>query len=122
LFSGFVILGDSAYPNNDVMVSIYKGRHLPEHAEAFNSIMCPIRACVEWGYDKIVRYWAFVVFKKQMKIQWVPVEAMWHIAVFLTNALVQKEVIISKYFNSPPPSMEHFLDNSMAAHYNYINN
>ena len=87
LFIGFVILGDSAYPNNDVMVSVFKGRQLPAAAERFNSVMCPIRTCVEWGYGKIVQYWAFVDFKKQMKIQRVRVEAMWHVAVFLTNAL-----------------------------------
>ena len=87
LFIGYVILGDSAYPNNDVMVSVFKGRQLPAAAERFNSVMCPIRTCVEWGYGKIVQYWAFVDFKKQMKIQRVRVEAMWHVAVFLTNAL-----------------------------------
>ncbi len=87
LFFGFIILGDSAYPNNDIMVGIYKGCQLPAAAERFNSIMCPIRTCMEWGYGKIVQQWAFVDFKKQMKIQRVRVEAMWCIAVFLTNAL-----------------------------------
>ncbi len=85
LFVGFIILG--AYPNNDVMVSIYKGRWLPADAEVFNRVMCPIRTCVEWRCEKIVRYWAFVDFKKQIKIQRARVEAMGRIAVFLTNAL-----------------------------------
>ncbi len=39
LFFGFIILGDSAYFNNDVMVSIYKGHRLPAAAEAFNRVM-----------------------------------------------------------------------------------
>jgi hypothetical protein len=65
----FQVLGDSAYPNNDVMISIYKGQRLPPAAVAFNSVMCPIRTSVEWGYEKVVRYWAFLDFKKQMKIQ-----------------------------------------------------
>jgi hypothetical protein len=67
LYIGFVILGDSAYPNNDVLLSIYKGHHLPGAAEGFNRVMCPIRTCIEWGYDKIVHYWAFADFKNQMK-------------------------------------------------------
>jgi hypothetical protein len=29
IFLGFKVLGDSAYPNNDVIVSVYKGHHLP---------------------------------------------------------------------------------------------
>jgi hypothetical protein len=28
-FNGFFVLGNSAYPNNDVMVSVYRGRNLP---------------------------------------------------------------------------------------------
>jgi hypothetical protein len=35
--------------------------------DRFNSIMSPIQTCMEWGYGKIVQYWAFVDFKKQMK-------------------------------------------------------
>ena len=124
LFIGYVILGDSAYPNNDVMVSVFKGRQLPAAAERFNSVMCPIRTCVEWGYGKIVQYWAFVDFKKQMKIQRVRVEAMWHVAVFLTNALTcaRGGNQISSYFDLSPPSIVEFLDNTMAAYYDYINN
>jgi hypothetical protein len=64
LFVDFVILGVSAYPNNDVTVSIFKGQNLPAAAEAFNRVMCPLRTCVEWGYSKIVLYWAFVDFHK----------------------------------------------------------
>ncbi len=63
------MLGDSAYPIIDVMISIYKGQCLPPAAVAFNTVMCPIRTSVEWGYEKVVRYWAFLDFKKQMKIQ-----------------------------------------------------
>jgi hypothetical protein len=76
LFISFVILGDSTYPNNDVMVSIFKGGNLSTASEAFNRVMCPLRTCVEWGYSNIVRYWAFFDFHKQMKIQLVRVEAM----------------------------------------------
>jgi hypothetical protein len=46
LYLGFIILGDSAFANNDVMVSIYKRRHLPEAAERFNGVMCSIRTCM----------------------------------------------------------------------------
>jgi hypothetical protein len=64
LFNGYSVLGDSPYPNNNVMVSIFRGNNLPAAAEAFNRVMCPIRTCVEWGYAKIMQYWAFVDFKK----------------------------------------------------------
>ena len=72
VFAGFIALGDSAYPNNDVMVSIFKGRHvngqiiLPLPAQLFNAAMLPLRTSVKWGYKKIIKYWAFIDFKKQI--------------------------------------------------------
>jgi hypothetical protein len=109
----FQVLGDSAYPNCDVMVSIYKGRHLPPASAAFNSIMIPIRTSVEWGYEKIVRYWAFLDYKKAMKIQLSAILPMWHLAIFLTNCLTCAKGgnQISKFFNIEPPSLEEYLLN-----------
>ena len=52
--NGFMILGDSAYPNNDVIVSLYKGSNLPAQAKAFNKMFVPLCTCVEWGYAKVV--------------------------------------------------------------------
>ncbi len=84
VFGLYRILGDSAYPNNDVMLSVFKGHpdRLPPHAAAFNKIVWPLRTSVEWGYEKIVKYWAFLDFKKQMKIEKSGIISMWHTAVF----------------------------------------
>ena len=115
IFHGFKVLGDSAYPNTDVMVSIYKGQNLPPASVAFNSVMCPIRTCVEWGYEKIVRFWAFLDFKKQMKIQKSAIVPMWHLAIFLTNCLTCANGgnQISKYFGLAPPSLEEYIHNAV---------
>jgi hypothetical protein len=106
------------------MVSIFKGQNLPAASEAFNRVMCPLRTCVEWGYSKIVRYWAFVDYHKQMKIQLVRVEVVWHTAVFLTNSLLCARGYnkICIYFDLPPPKLEEFLDTTMNAYYNKVNN
>jgi hypothetical protein len=50
IFHGFVVLGDSVYPTNDVMISIFKGLHLPLASIAFNVVMCPMQTSVGWGY------------------------------------------------------------------------
>ena len=115
IFNGFVVLGDSAYPTNDVMISIYKGRQLPPASVAFNAVMCPIRTSVEWGYEKIVRYWAFLDFKKQMKIQRCALVPMWRLGVFLTNCLTCAKGgnQISKYFGVAPPSLEEYILKSL---------
>ena len=107
------MLGNSAYPNTDVMVSIYKGQNLPPASVAFNSVMCPIRTCVEWGYEKIVRFWAFLGLKKQMKIQKSAIVPMWHLAIFLTNCLTCAKGgnQISKYFEVTPPSLDEYINN-----------
>ena len=113
LLSLFQVLGDSAYPNIDVMISIYRGRQLPPASVAFNSVMCPIRTSVEWGYEKVVRYWAFLDFKKQMKIQQSAIIPMWHLAIFLTNCLTCAKGgnQISKYFEVTPPSLDEYINN-----------
>jgi hypothetical protein len=48
-FNGFVVLGDSAYPTNDVMISILRGWHFPPALVTFNAVMCPIHTSIEWG-------------------------------------------------------------------------
>jgi len=109
------VLGDSAYPTNDVMISIYKGRQLPPASVAFNAVMCPICTSVEWGYEKVVWYWAFLDFKKQMKIQRSALVPMWRLGVFLTNCLICAKggIQISKYFDVAPPSLKEYILKSL---------
>jgi hypothetical protein len=87
IFLSFIVLGDSAYLNNDVIVSVYKGHPLPQASAAFNGVMCLIQTCVDWGCKKIVQYWAFLDFTKQMKIQQSAIISMYHLAVFFMNCL-----------------------------------
>jgi hypothetical protein len=52
VFGIYHIIADLVYPNNDVMLSVFKGNpaRLPPHALAFNNVVCPLRTSVEWGY------------------------------------------------------------------------
>jgi hypothetical protein len=114
VFGEYRIIEDSAYPNNDVVLSVFKGNpaRLPPHAVAFNNIVCPLRTSVEWGYEKIIyKYWAFLDFKKQTKFGKSGIIAMWHIAVFLTNVVTCANGgnQISTYFNLAPPSLEDYI-------------
>jgi hypothetical protein len=89
------------------MRSVFKGNpaRLPPHAVAFNNIVYPLHTSVEWGYEKIMKYWAFLDLKKQMKIGKSGIIAMSHMAVFLTNAVTCANGgnQISTYFNLAPP-------------------
>jgi hypothetical protein len=55
-----------------------------------------------------------------MKVQAVWIEAMWHIAAFLTSAILCAKGYnqISNFFDLPPPTLEQFLDNTMNAYIN----
>ncbi|KAI2494543.1 DDE superfamily endonuclease [Fragilaria crotonensis] len=59
-------LADSAYPTTNWTLSMFKklpGRELTRDRQAFNATYSPMRTCVEWGYEKVVRHWAYVDFK-----------------------------------------------------------
>ena len=46
ILAGYYIFGDSAFLNNDVMLSMFRGRNLPAAALAFNKVMARIRTGV----------------------------------------------------------------------------
>ncbi len=86
---------------------------MPPASVAFNAVMCPLRVSVEWGYEKIVRYWAFFDLKKQMKIHGSAIDPMWRLAIFFTNCLTWAKGgnRISKYFDIQPLSLEEYISN-----------
>ena len=88
-------------------------RHQRSMYSGHKRVHCVKFQTVEWGYDKIVRYWAFLDYKKAMKIQQCAILLMWHLAIFLTNCLTCAKGgnQISKFFNIEPPSLEEYLLN-----------
>jgi nuclease HARBI1 len=112
-------LADSAYPTTDWTLSLFKrlpGRELPPDRQAFNATYSRMRTCGEWGYEKVVRQWAFIDFKKQMKLELVCMEAMWHAAFWLTNVVtcLRGGNQISEYFQLSPPTLEEYLAKTLA--------
>ena len=109
--SGFYVFGDSAYPTNDVMISMYRGRNLPDWAASFNKLMAMVRVSVEWGYNQVRSNFSYVDWRKQLKIELMSVEAIWHLGVFLTNCLTCHNGgnQISDFFHRKPPTLEEYL-------------
>ena len=117
--SNYRKLADSAYPTINWTLSLFKrlpGQELAPDRHAFNTTYSPMRTCVEWGYEKVVRHWAFIDFRKQMKIELVRVEAMWHAAFWLTNVVtcIRGGNQISEYFDLSPPTAEEYLTKTLA--------
>lgn len=50
-----------------------------------NRIMSLSRITVEWAFGKIIRYFAFLDVKKNLKLQLQPVGKMYVVAAILTN-------------------------------------
>ena len=62
------VYGDSAYPITPHTLGPHKGAVLAEEQEAFNSQMSGLRVVVEWAFGDIVSYFAFLNYKKNLKV------------------------------------------------------
>ena len=113
--SNYRKFADSAYPTTNWTFSMFKklpGQELPPDRQDFNATYSPMQICVEWGYEKVlVRHWAYIDFKKQIKMEMVQMEVMWHGAFWLTNVVtcIRGGNQISEYFELSPPTLEAYL-------------
>ena len=64
----YVIYGDPAYGLDLNMLSRFKGANLTAEQQELNRCMRKVRVSVEWGFGKITQNFAFLGFKKNLKI------------------------------------------------------
>lgn len=105
------LYGDSAYPQAAHIMRPYLGNLTPQQ-EQFNTAMARVRQAVEWGFGDIVRYWAFLDFKKNLRIFQAPVAKLYTVGALLTNCLACKYPWAGGrvgYFNLDPPSLQEYL-------------
>ncbi len=108
----FYVYGDPAYPLRPQLISPFRGANLTDQEAEFNQNMSKVRQCVEWGFGDIIRQFAFLDFKKNLKLFLQPVGKYYLIATILTNCracLYGNEV--SQYFGIAPPVLEEYLNN-----------
>ncbi|KAH9063076.1 hypothetical protein Ae201684P_009341 [Aphanomyces euteiches] len=105
------IYGDPAYPLRKWLLSPYKGSRLSPAQVKFNSKMSSVRVSVEWCFGDILRYWAFLDFKKNLKVFLSPVAKMYLMGVLFTNCLscVRCGNQASRFFELDPPCLEDYL-------------
>jgi hypothetical protein len=104
--------GDPAYPLRAWLLSPYKGTNLTPKQTAFNTAMSSVRVTVEWSFGDIIRYWAFLDFKKNLKVLLSPVAKMYLLGVLFTNCLSCERGTneTSTFFGLRPPSLERYLN------------
>ncbi|KAH9110594.1 hypothetical protein AeMF1_014649 [Aphanomyces euteiches] len=112
---GTYVYGDPAYPLRPLLISPYKGARLTSAQASFNKKMSSVRVSVEWCFAGILRDWAFLNYKKNLKVFLSPVAKMYLIGVLLSNCITctSRDTIVgnqtSQFFNLAPPSLENYL-------------
>ena len=105
------LYGDSGYPRKPYLLRPYGGARLTPEQLASNAAMSTVRTCVEWSFGKITTLFAFIDFKKNLKLQLQPVDKYYLVATVLTNChtcLYGSQV--NDFFRSQPPSIEDYLN------------
>lgn len=106
----YCVFADQAYPLRPQIMVPFRGNDLTVEQAAFNRQMSAVRISVEWGFQKILQYFPFVDFKKNMKLLLQPIGAYYICATILTNChtcLNRSET--SYLFDVAPPSLAEYL-------------
>lgn len=108
----YVLYGDPAYGLLRNIISPFRGAQLTNAEQMFNTQMSKLRISVEWGFGKICQNFAYLDFKKNLKVLLQPVGKYYLVASTLINChtcLYGSQT--STYFNVHPPPLESYLSN-----------
>ena len=106
----FAMYGDPAYPSRDYLLSPFKGARLTDEENAFNKAMSSVRECVEWEFGKILSNFAFLDYRKNLKIHLQPVAKFYLVGALLSNChTCIHGNQTSGYFGLKPPTVEEYL-------------
>ena len=109
----YVLYGDPAYGLTQNILAPFKGARITANEQAFNKKMSKVRISVEWGFGKIMQYFAYLDFKKNQKVLLQPVGKYYAVAcVFINCHTCLYGSLTSKYFGLNPPSLETYLLNN----------
>ena len=109
----YVIYGDPAYGLTRNILAPFRGVRLTDDQQEFNSRMSKLRVSVEWGFGKICQLFAFLDFKKNLKILLQPIGKYYLVAAVLANChtcLYGSQT--STFFGLDPPELEDYLSNT----------
>ncbi len=105
------LYADEGYAlSNRIFIPYPDGRVDALH-QAFNQHMSQSRITVEWGYHTILRSWAALDFKRNLKIFKSPIAAYYIVAALLTNvqSCLNTYNDITLYTGGATPTVEEYL-------------
>lgn len=104
------IYGDQAYPILPFLLRPFHGANLNALQFRFNRVMSLSRISVEWSFGKVIKIFAFLDFKKNLKLLLQPVDRIYIVGALLTNChTCFYNSQVSMYFNCQPPLIEDYL-------------
>ncbi|XP_067025122.1 uncharacterized protein [Acropora muricata] len=108
----FTLYGDPAYPLCQHSLGPYRGAQLTPDQQLFNERMSKVRESVEWSFGKVVQYFAFLDFKKNLKVLLQPVGKYYVVGSLLINChTCLYGSVTSSYFGLQPPDLGTYLRN-----------
>jgi hypothetical protein len=108
----YVVYGDPAYGLNRNILAPFRGANLTQDEKKFNKGMSKVRVSVEWGFGKICQYFAFLDFKKNLKVLLQPVAKYYAVGALMTNChTCLYGSLTSTFFEVNPPALETYLTN-----------
>lgn len=104
------IYGDPAYPVSQHVIGPFRGANLNNLQNNFNTSMSSVRVTVEWPFGGIASYFAYVDFKKNLKLYLQAIGKLYLVSTILYNARVcLYGSLTSQFFELDPPILEDYL-------------
>ena len=98
------IYGDMAYPIRVHLQAPFKGARLTPVEKNFNKAMSQVCISVEWVFGDIVDFFAFLDFRKNLKVGLSAIGKMYTVCALLTNTRTcLYKSVTSSYFELDPP-------------------
>lgn len=105
----FCLYGDQAYPLKVHLQTPYQNAHLTADQKAYNKSMSEVRVAVEWVFGDISTYFAFMDYRKNLKVGLSPIGKMYIICALLRNALTcLYGNSTSEFFGMTPPTIQDY--------------
>lgn len=106
----FTLYGDPAYPVQQYILAPYRGAVITPLQAQFNTSMSKVRESVEWEFGKVVQYFAFLDFRKNLKILLQPIAKYYIIGALFSNChTCLYGSTTTSYFGVEPPELETYL-------------
>ena len=103
------IYGDPAYPLRPQLQAPFRNVILNQNQKDYNTSMSQVRSAVEWLFEDITSWFAFMDFKKNLKVGLSSIGKMYIVCTLLKNARTcLYGSMTTEYFRIDPPVITNY--------------